>query len=206
MSRYFFYGTKLSAFEQMMMSVPNFERRRNGVIVRAGAKILKVDSINQFTEKTYDQLLENNFSKFHNRKLDKRLQKMMSCLEGNCFLTPSHRYRFLKYYRETFSNQSLAALYLLSADEILWYRAYSHIFTDEISVQNISLRGISTDGYALYQTAKTITTGNTHIYINEIADDKLIGDFAFRAIILGMLIARYGADILNFGQEKRAYV
>lgn len=46
----------------------------------------------------------------------------------------------------------------------------------------------------------------THIYINEIADDKLIGDFAFRAIILGMLIARHGADILNFGQEKRAYV
>lgn len=92
--------------------------------------------------------------------------------EENCFQTPSHRHRFLRYYRETFSNQSCAALYLLSADEILWYRAYGHIFTDEISVKNIPLQGISTDGYALYQTAKTITTGKKHIYINEIADDN----------------------------------
>ncbi|MDA3731418.1 hypothetical protein PBV87_08005 [Niameybacter massiliensis] len=204
MSRYFFYGTKLSEFEQMMMLVPNFKPRRKGVIVIGSTQILNEDISNQFADKTYKQLLESNFSKFNNRKLDQRLQKMMGGWEENCFLTPSHRHRFLRYYRETFSNQSCAALYLLSADEILWYRAYGHILTDEISVKNIPLQGISTDGYALYQTAKTITTGKKHIYINEIADDKLIGDFAFRAIIVGILIARYGHEILNFGQEKKS--
>lgn len=199
MSRYFFYGTKLSEFEQMMMLVPNFKPRMKGVIVIESAQVLNEDISNMLVGKTYKQILENNFSKFNNCKLDKRLQKMISYWDGDCFLTLSHRHRFLKYYRETFSNRSCAALYLLSANEILWYRAYSYIFADEISVQNISLQGISTDGYALYKTVKTVTTEKKHIYINEIADEKLIGDFAFKAIIIGMLLARYGMDILNLG-------
>lgn len=74
MSRYFLYGTRFSEFEQMMMSVPNFKPRRKGVIIMRGTKVLIEDTSNQFTEKTYKQLLKNNFSKFHNRKLDKRLQ------------------------------------------------------------------------------------------------------------------------------------
>lgn len=202
MSRYFFHGTKLSELEQLMMLVPNFTQRRKGVIVMEDKQALKGDHGNRqhhkkCIAKNCNQLLENDFLKFRHHKLDKRLEKMMSNWNGDFFLTPSHRYRFLRYYRETFSNQSCAALYLLSADEILWFRSYSHIFVDEIVVNSILLRGISTDGYALYQTAKTITTGKQHIYINEIADDQLIGDFAFKAIIFGILLARYGEEVLN---------
>ncbi|MPM99895.1 hypothetical protein SDC9_147090 [bioreactor metagenome] len=61
---------------------------------------------------------------------------------------------------------------------------------------DIPLRGISTDGYALYQTARTIATGKEYIHINEIADEQLIGNFAFRAIIHSILIARNGNHLI----------
>jgi len=58
--------------------------------------------------------------------------------------------------------------------------------------EDICLKEINTDGYALYQTAKTISTGNECIKINELADKELIDDFIFKAIINSSLINRYG--------------
>ena len=56
---------------------------------------------------------------------------------------------------------------------------------------------INTDGYAIYQVAKTIFTAKEYIGFDEIADKFLIVDQAFKAIIHSILIAKYGAPVLQ---------
>jgi predicted acetyltransferase len=61
----------------------------------------------------------------------------------------------------------------------------------------MNLSGINTDGYAIYQMAKTIFTAKEYIRMDEIADKFLIGDQAFKAIIHSILIAKYGAPVFQ---------
>ena len=61
----------------------------------------------------------------------------------------------------------------------------------------MQLSGINTEGYALYQTARTICMGREYIKLDEIADKTLIGDRAFKAIINAILISKYGLLVLN---------
>ena len=67
----------------------------------------------------------------------------------------------------------------LWSDEI-WYFSKAHLY------------GIDTDGYALFQMAKAIATRKKSIEINKIADEQLIGNTAFKAIVNATLIAKYG--------------
>lgn len=52
----------------------------------------------------------------------------------------------------------------------------------------------------MFQMAKTIATGKKSIEINEIADEQLIGNSAFKAIVNATLIAKYGGEILTVRQ------
>lgn len=61
----------------------------------------------------------------------------------------------------------------------------------------MNLNGINTDGYALYQTAQTIIFGKEYIRMNEIADEYLIGEDTFKAIINAILITKYGSDMFQ---------
>lgn len=146
---------------------------------------------------TYKRLVKNCFGTFRHRYLNKRLQKLIQSFNGGWFLTPAHKQRFMTICKPYISKKVCAIIYLLSADEDLWNRALVHIHPGEVSLMDIPLRGISTDGYALYQTARTIAIGKEYIHINEIADEQLIGNFAFRAIINGILIAKNGGHIVQ---------
>ncbi len=66
---------------------------------------------------------------------------------------------------------------------------------DGLDLKEICLRDIDTGGYALYQTAKTLSTGKEFIMINELADGELIDDYIFKEIINFALINRYGAGL-----------
>ena len=172
MSRYFLYGTGFSEFEQMMMLVPNFTQRKKGLIIMEN---LTAESSQN--NATYKRLVKNCFSNFRHRYLNKRLQKLTQSFTGVWFLTPDHKQRFMTICKPHTSKKVCAIIYLLSADEDLWNRALGHIHPGEVNLIDIPLRGISIDGYALYQTARTIATGKEYIHINEIADEQLIGNF-----------------------------
>lgn len=191
MSRYFLYGTKFSEMEQMMMLVPNFTSRRRGLIIMENLTTESSQS-----NSNYKRLVKNCFANFRHGYLNKRLQNLIQSFDGKWFLNATHKQRFMSIHKPYIAKKVCAVIYLLSADEDLWNRAYGSIHSGEINLMDISLRGISTEGYALYQTARTIATGKEHIHINEIADEQLIGNFAFRAIIHGILIARNGSHIV----------
>jgi len=91
----------------------------------------------------------------------------------------------------------LATLFLLTADDKLWCAVKDHVYLDLFDFKRMKLSGINTDGYALYQTARTVCMGREYIKLDEIADKTLIGDIAFKVIINAILISKYGFGMLN---------
>jgi len=117
--------------------------------------------------------------------------------EGEAFLNNKHKERFYsKIHKqgvnmEDISPRYIATLFLLTADDMLGGLVKPNGF----DFSQIHLKEISTNGYALYQTAKTISMGKEYIQINEIADEDLIDDITFKTIINSALIVRYGAEL-----------
>ncbi|MGB4661438.1 MULTISPECIES: hypothetical protein [Sedimentibacter] len=226
MSRYFMYGTTLGGIEQLMMLAPNFPQRRSGIVInnhfncKGGIKScngclstaktrgnpndcfcfkekLKADEIE------YTDLIRDCFGRIKNYALKNRLKLLSSKFTGELFLDYNHKERFhhvnhkqdIEVWERT--PTYLAVIFLLTADEVLWNISEHAVCLNGFDFTQIHLRQISTAGYALYQTAKTIWSGKEYIRISEIADKELIDDYAFKIIINASLIAKYGADVFS---------
>jgi hypothetical protein len=220
------YGTSLGGIEQLMMLAPNFTQRRSGIVINnhfnceGGIKICdgcvaKVKSRGNpndcfcFKEKLeadeieYTDLIRDFFGRIKNYALKDRLKLLSNGFTGELFLNDNHKERFYQVHRiqdiEIWdrSPSYLAVIFLLTADEVLWSISEHAVCFNGFDFSQMKLRQISTEGYALYQTAKTISTGKEHIKITEIADKELIDDRAFKIIINASLIAKYGADVFS---------
>jgi hypothetical protein len=226
MAKYFVYGTELQELEQLMMLVPNFIPRRSGVIVVKQVGIMKEpascggcgytvsnyssEKANScFAEKlatgliSYENLVKSIYGECESYQLNRRIHQLINNFDGEIFLNPIHRSRFhtvCKLQNVSLENRNqiyLATLFLLTADNKLWCAAKEHIYFDSVDFKSMHLNGINTDGYALYQTARTIFTGREYIKMDEIADETLIGNDIFKTIINATLIAKYGAEMLR---------
>ncbi len=226
MSKYFMYGTGLQEFEKLMMLVPNFLPRGSGVIVQKKLQN-KNESIRcpncnnyfcgqcsekicgSFCEKLaarlicYKTIVENCYREFKAYRFKRRLAHLVRNFDGEVFINLNHRFRFYKVcciQNVSIENRNsiyLAVLFLLTADDRLWDSAKGHIYLDCFDFKRMNLNLIDTDGYALYQTARTILFGKEYIRMNEIADENLIGEDIFKAIINAILISKYGSDMLQ---------
>jgi len=226
MSRYFMYGTSLGGIEQLMMLAPNFNQRGSGIVINnhfnceGGIKPCNVcpamvktrDRPNNcfcFKEKLesdeieYTDLIRDCFGRIKNSTLKDRLKLLGNNFTGELFLNHIHKERFCHVHHKQdvdirdSSPSHLAVIFLLTADEVLWNNSKHAVFLNGFDFSNMHLRQISTEGYALYQTAKTISTGKEYIRISEIADKELIDDTAFKIIINASLIAKYGTDVFS---------
>ena len=226
MSRYFMYGTSLGGIEQLMMLTPNFYQRGSGIVINnhfnceGGIKscngclaMAKTrDNPNDcfcFKEKLgideieYTDLIKDCFGRIKNYALINRLKLLGNNFTGELFLNHIHKERFYHVHHKQDievwerSASYLAVIFLLTADEVLWNISEHAVCLNGFDFSKIHLRQISTEGYALYQTAKTISTGKEYIRISEIADKELIDDTAFKIIINASLIAKYGADVFS---------
>lgn len=226
MSKFFMYGTELQELEQLMMLVPNFIPKRSGVIVVKKVGILKepvscegcgYPASNYLNEKAdicfaerltaglicYEDVVKSLYGECESYQLNRRLDQLINNFDGEIFLNSIHRSRFYtvcKLQNVSLKNRNpiyLATLFLLTADNKLWCAAKEHIYFDNIDFKSMHLNGINTDGYALYQTARTIFTGRKYIKMDEIADKTLIGNDIFKTIINATLIAKYGAEIFR---------
>ena len=226
MSKFFMYGTELQEMEQMMMLVPNFMPRGSGVIILKKSKN-KNESIECpdccyfigskcsnnscicIAERLaagmicYKAIVENCYKEFKAYRFKRRLARLVRNFDGEVFINLNHRFRFYKVcwiQNVSMENRNpiyLAVLYLLTADDRLWDSAKGHTYLDCFDFKRMNLKGINTDGYALYQTARTILFGREYIRIDEIADENLIGEDTFKVIINAILISKYGADMFQ---------
>lgn len=226
MSKLFMYGTRLQGFEQMMMLVPNFMKREKGIIVLKGLPFSEEDTACRFCTEypkcknddskclvlserlkanavCYENIVKSTFKDFREYNLKKRLSKLISEFNGDFFCDSSHRQRFENIIKiknrvvKKIDYQFLATLFLLTADHELWEWSATHIYLTKVDFKSIHLKGIDINRYAVYQTAKTISTGKEYIKLNEIADESLIDEKTFQAIIHAILLAKYGQDILS---------
>ena len=220
MTRFFMHDSELNELEQLMMLVPNFSPKRSGIVVLRGfANEDEQDRIhmalpyliNQLgsgdpisgAEGYYNRLIANCFHKCKFYRFRSRLEYLIRTCSGDFFSSPTHKARFDSVCRlqeipvENKSPIHLAVLFLLTVDEKLWLAAKDHVYDDHFDFKKMNLSGINTDGYAIYQMAKTIFTAKEYIRMDEIADKFLIGDQAFKAIIHSILIAKYGATVLQ---------
>ena len=224
MSKLFMHGTSLEGIEQLMMLVPNFQPRRSGIVINnyfncgGGSKdyncnvinvnkrcndygFIHSDILSNVDKVGYKDLVKECFGKIKNYSLKDRLKLLTSNFKGEIFLNHSHKERFYQVFHKQdidihdISPRDIAILFLLTADDMLWKVSEHSVRPNRFDFSQMHLKQINTDAYALYQTAKTISTGKEYIKINEIADADLIDDITFKAIINSVLIVRYGTDI-----------
>ena len=151
----------------------------------------------------YNRFISSCFHECKSYRLQSRLEYLIRNCSGDFFISQTHRARFDSVCRMQeipVKNRSLihlAVLFLLTADDKLWSVAKDHFYDDSFDFMKMNLSGINTDGYAIYQMAKTIYTAREYIRMDEIADKFLIGDQAFKAIIHSILIAKYGVTVFQ---------
>ena len=225
MSKYFMNDSELQELEQLMMLVPNFSPRGRGIIVvhgfgKADAQEREDEILPTLAEQfrfdsdigclnsngrgsSYDRFISSCFHECKSYRLQSRLEYLIRNCSGNFFISQTHRERFdsvCRLQEIPVKNRNpilLAVLLLLTADDKLWSAAKDHVYIDSFDFKKMNLSGINTDGYAIYQMAKTIYTAREYIRMDEIADKFLIGDQAFKAIIHSILIAKYGATVFQ---------
>lgn len=103
--------------------------------------------------------------------------------KGEDFIVLSHKERLYNFlYKQAIDINDLpprdiAILFLFIAGKSLWKLSEGLIDLIEFDFKKISLKRISTEGYALYQTAKTISTGKEYTKASAFSDlDKLVKD------------------------------
>lgn len=115
-----------------------------------------------------------------------------------------HRKNFMEYVSlknpEYYSNRSelIAAVFLLSAEKLLWERSKCAIARYAVNFDLIDLNGISTEGYAFYKAAKTVYSGNSDISLSEFCDWTLLDDPTTLTIFDGVMLRRNGVKMLNW--------
>ncbi|MBU5426976.1 hypothetical protein KQI41_11185 [Tissierella pigra] len=223
MSKLFMYGTSLEGIEQLMVMAPNFQPRRSGIVINnyfnceGGVKdcnsVINVSNrcndcgcihssfLSNVDKISYKGLINECFRKIRNYSFKDRLKHLTDSFKGEIFLNPKHKERFYRVIYEQDIDiydifpRYIAVIFLLTYDEILWQLTEHTVKLNGFDFNKSNLKQISTEGYAIYQMAKTIWTGKESIEISEIADVDLIDDKSFKTIVNASLITRYGTDI-----------
>ncbi|MCM1167337.1 MAG: hypothetical protein NC299_16915 [Lachnospiraceae bacterium] len=119
------------------------------------------------------------------------------------FKNAMHRRNFTGYISPKNSNyyssrsEFVAAVFLLSADKLLWERSECAFARYAVNFDLIDLNGISTDGYALYKAARTVYNGSADVLLSELCDWTLIDDPTMLTIFSGVMLVRNGIRMLH---------
>lgn len=120
---------------------------------------------------------------------------------GSAFRDEEHRERFWRRWKAQADvpdrEAMCAALYLLTADRMLWGMAEDAVRPELIDFAAASIRGIGLDGYVLFHCARDLYKGTNRLSLAELTDPELISDGTFWTVITAFLIRRYGAEVLE---------
>ena len=132
-----------------------------------------------------------------------RMRHLVEHYEAPMWANENHERRFYRMWAEMGTRKRrdmprfFAALYLLTANEDIWRRAYNAFSVDGITMDYIRLCGISVPNYALVQAAKSIYLNTDHFTVADLEDSEAVVTDSFRLIVNAVLIARYGLDVTN---------
>lgn len=197
MTRYFLQGTPLAEFEKEMMRPPGFRRKGGGSyggginacgtlpcgcsaflphhelvrLLMAEADILPLACRSR-------NVLGEQIELPHRDMLHEKRMCILLNHWHSCDCPPPSAFA--------------AAVYLLTADTLLWRKSENVIGRYCIDFHSVDIRGISIEGYALYITAKGLYLGRNHVALADLCDPEIISDEIYRLIIAAYTIRRYG--------------
>lgn len=90
------------------------------------------------------------------------------------------------------SGRMTAALYLLTADNLLWKATRSAIENNHIHFGRIHFENATTDGYVLFNAAKGIYMGESGLTLGDLANRGTVSDTAWRLIQNAISLSRNG--------------
>jgi len=103
---------------------------------------------------------------------------------------------------DTVSSRWLAAVYLLSASDVLWQQTRPAIGRGQIDFSQVRLEAAGIREYTLYRAAKGIYQGRLGISSEELADEALVPDNTLLLILSAALTARFGPEVMNVGRAE----
>jgi len=103
---------------------------------------------------------------------------------------------------ENLSNDFLVVIYLLTADNKLWFIVDKHVKPAGINFSNVSLKGINIDGYTLFRAAQDIYTGTTFLAVSDLANKKIVSPKIYDIIQTALLIRRNGMRLINKNESE----
>lgn len=139
--------------------------------------------------------------------LCRRLRHLTERFSG-MWSRPGHLERFqrilantgLRKKRDT--KQFFAALYLLSANEDIWHRAYNCFSKKGLSFDYLRMRGIALQDYSLVQAAKALYLNSDGFTIADLEDCDAVNADSFALIINAILIADFGMGVTKIRRQK----
>lgn len=222
---YFTETHELREFEKMMRLIPNLPQRGHGIVLIHGGNRIRDDCsfcmhrrerppnlfcgygdsciaqqircgkaapAEVFTETLYaassplfQKRLKQYIKESENEPMDYRSEK--------------HRTVFEDFIRKKdHSNQALmSALYLLTADFMLWRCVRYAVVNNVICFEQIHLHGTNTDSYPLLCAAKDLYLGTKILTVSDLADKSLVPPKTFGLICNAMTIRRFGLGSLE---------
>lgn len=212
MTRYFLQDTPLAELEKEMMRPPGFRRRGGGSfgggIKTCGALPCGCSAESYTTAcRPYYELVRLLMAEADIIPLACRTQNVLKMQIGLPYRDALHeeRMRFLwsRWHSCEYPLPSAlaAAVYLLTADTLLWRKSENAIGRYCIDFPAIDIRGISIEGYALYVTAKGLYLGRNHVALTDLCDPEIISDELYGLIMAAYTIRRYGVPIAQHQLE-----
>ena len=112
------------------------------------------------------------------------------------FKSQQHKSTFKKAIRKKDKKDTrlMAAMYLLTADQILWNKVKGNIRESRIDFDEVRLDTVSENGYTLYSASKDMYFNTDHVSISDIFDTNLISEKMFNVIITAINIRRLGLE------------
>ncbi|MBR0236110.1 MAG: hypothetical protein IJQ37_06610 [Clostridia bacterium] len=94
------------------------------------------------------------------------------------------------------SNGTLAAIYILTADNTLWKIMKYNCDSGNIDFDKVQLAQLPTEQYAVLMAAKDICLDQSHLTMTDLADKNIFSQRMFSVIMNAMYIARFGKSVL----------
>lgn len=195
MSKLFCVSPGLRVLERQMQQPPGYRPRGYGICVM---------DVDWRSRGNYSEIVDCVISRMQMEHLKKRVDEIFCEVDKELiFRNPKHRNDFysLLMGKRTKTLQYApgyaAAVFLLSADEILWEKVRKNVLDTGIYFDRVRLGGVTLEQYILFHAAKDVYSGTKHIRLSELTDRELIPDEILRLIVNAFVIEKCGVEIVK---------
>lgn len=173
MSGLFCTSPHLCVLERQMQQPPGYRARGHGLQF--------MEALEWRSRGNYSEIVDCVISRMQMEQLKKRIREVFSQSgKEMIFLHTKHRNDFDSLLigergkRLLCASGYAAAVFLLSADEMLWEKVYKNVQDTGIYFDRIKLGGVNLEQYILFHAAKDVYYGTKHIRLSELTDRELI--------------------------------